>query len=77
MDKYYLIYFGEDGVTVDETTKDKLEKELSDGEYEGTTFLANAENQPSSEYLTHAAIIIKGKIIDPKPVEVVKTYEIE
>ena len=77
MDKYYLIYFGEDGVTVEEMTKEKLEKQLNNNEYEGTSFLDNATNEPNSEYLSHVAIIIKGEIITPKPVEVVKTYEIE
>lgn len=77
MDKYYLIYFGEHGVTVKETTREKLKKEFGNGDYEGTTFFDEATIDMDSEYLSHAAIIIKGKIIAPKPVEVVKTYEIE
>ena len=76
MDKYFEIYFGKDGVTIDETTKEKLTQKLNTDYFRGTDFIANVgRDNINSEYIEHKVLIIKGKIIDPKPVEVVETYE--
>ena len=79
MDKYYFIYFGEDGVTVKERTKNEIQKEINE-DPEGYHFIDNEEiNSGSidSEYTSHKHLIIKGKVVVPKATEIVISYEVE
>ena len=79
MDKYYLIYFGEDGVTVNKRTKDEIQNEINK-DPEGYHFIDNEEiNSGSidSEYTSHRHLIIKGEVVVPKATEIAISYEIE
>lgn len=79
MDKYYLIYFGEDGVTVKEKDKNEILKEINE-DPEEYHFIDNDEITSSridSEYISHRHLIIKGEVVVPKATEIAITYEME
>lgn len=79
-EKYFVITSGEDGISIDAMTAEALKERLAE-EYYGDTdgfcddvpdidngcFVGDDENK---------IFVIKGKVVAPVPVEVVKSYEI-
>lgn len=88
-EKYYIVYSGEDGIDIDEVSKEELLKRIAPepGE-EGTAHYGNTEIFITLPEITEgyfgdrrrydsAIFIIKGKIVAPKAKKVVQTYEVE
>lgn len=81
MKEYFLIYFGEDGISIKSSSKKDIEELINSlGENPndetdhfvkdtGSKFYMDGGNYPLYKYL-----IIKGEVIIPKPVEIVKKY---
>lgn len=75
---YFVIYCGEDGdVLVDRYEKDVLLDALKENYYGGIGFFDKMpdDNDPQC-WPNNKALIIKGDIVTPKPVDVVREYEI-
>lgn len=83
-EKYYIIHSGEDGLDVEEVTKEELLERITpseDGEtYHGHTEILNTLPDCDGGYFVghHGAlVIIKGKIIVPKAKKVVTEFEVD
>lgn len=72
---YFLIHCSEDGdISVKQYSKDELLRLLKDEDY---GFIEFFDKMPKdSPVYWEKVLIIKGEIMCPKPIEVVKQYEI-
>jgi len=76
MDTYFVISVNEDGeVRIETLNKQNLLHDLNEGFYENPA--SEIENTEIQEWREHSCVIIKGKIVVPKPVQVVREYEVE
>lgn len=83
-EKYFVISCDEDGASIKILSKDELEESLApeDGENFGdwgeVGFMdENSINEnPNAFYWQDNILIIKGQIVDPKPLTVVKRFEV-
>ena len=75
--EYFIVYFGEDGITIDVRSKEQVQKMLDsdpDGEY--VSKLEERYEADGGPYPIYKTMIIKGDLVVPKPVEIVKKLEI-
>ena len=78
MDSYMIITCDEDGeVRLEQTTKEKLLKSLNNKDYGDLEFLHNIKDNNDPQYWGYKGLIIKGEIVNPKPVATVTQYEVE
>lgn len=77
-DKYFVISTGEDGASIECIDKDDLLSRLDKGYHYGKKEFLTTEvtNEGDFMYLGESLLIIKGEIVTPKPVEVVKKWEV-
>lgn len=73
---HYLIYVSEDGdVSVTEYKKEDLLRAIKDRDYGDLEFMCKlVETDP--QYWGGKSLIIEGKIVSPRPVQVVTEYEL-
>lgn len=72
---YFVIHQGEDDLTIEQLAPAELIERLNDGWY-GTDFLQKIESRDMHEWSTSDILIIKGEIAVPRPVQVVKEWEL-
>ena len=73
---YFFIYCSEDGdVSVVKYDRDDLLKDIRN-EYYGPIDFHTDLIERNPQYWNNKALIIKGEIVIPKPIEIVKDYEI-
>lgn len=84
MNKYYVIYFGEDGVTIETFTKDELLEKINDEDESllvSDSMSINVNGKKGITWPTncepHKTIIIEGKTVIPYAVEKVTEYKID
>ena len=84
MTNYYLVYFGESGVTFEPLSKETLLKELNEGDKGIEISAEMSKNLNSGKEINwpdrcdvYRHIIIKGEVIIPKEVETVTEYKID
>lgn len=70
---YFMITAGADGIGFQQVTKE----EVHEAAQEGQTFLGPDDEIDGDPSYWESAVLIKGKIIQPKPVEKVTAFEIE
>lgn len=77
METYFVIITGEDGVRVEAVEKTKLERRLKE-EYWGSSkeVLPQLPCGTDPNYWNDSIVIIKGKVVIPQPIEVVKEYRL-
>lgn len=77
---YFVIYQGEDDLVMEQLDAAELNKRLNDNEYPttewGMTFAKKIPWADMSEWAIGTLLIIKGDIVVPKPVQVVKEWEL-
>lgn len=71
MDNYMVISCDANGLSMEEMNKEKLLKEI------GNHKVINSEIPEIDGFCFHGILIIKGKIVTPKPVTRVTEYGIE
>ena len=74
-EKYYVLYPGEDGMTVCELTKEQLERRLAEEYYGRREFLDHVP-EGDHNYWGPTILILKGEVVVPKVVKVVEKYEV-
>jgi len=73
---YFLIHCSEDGdVSVAKYEKDALLSAIKENYYGDIGFFDKMPDE-NIQYWGNKVLIIKGEIVTPKPVEVIKKYEI-
>lgn len=73
---YYAIHCTEDGIHLASFTKDQLETELDDDYFgKDPEFIQPGDPMPNLEY-NRRVLLIKGKVVVPKIVEVVTKREL-
>lgn len=72
---YYIISNSDGDTTVRAVTKEELLRDLNDGEYKNV--FTEFPNNPDTNYWGEDVLIIKGKMVSPKPEHVVTKYNIE
>lgn len=74
--EYFVLHFTEDGeVHFDEMPAEQLTERLSD-EYWGNCPIITKLDKRGADY-TVGIMIIKGKIVSPQPIDVVKSWSVE
>ena len=77
MDEMYYIISNSDGdTTVKEVSKSELLERMEENYYGGEP-LTEIPNNYDTNYWGEGILIIKGKIVTPEPIEVVKKFIIE
>lgn len=79
MKEYFIIFFGEDGVSIRPATKKEVESLIEEIAMTGMqdTFVTKSHYiDIDSNYPLYHHMIIKGELVVPKPVQVVTKYEI-
>jgi len=75
--QYFVIHNGDGDTTVNSFTKEELEKRLAEKHWgDDIQFLDDMPIQSDTNYWETKFLIIKGDIVVPKPIEVVKLYEV-
>lgn len=75
---YFLIYGTEDGVKFKQFPNNyKLEEYLSDMFCDEVTNFMDYIPSDSEEFYDRQMIVIKGEVIKPEPVTIVKTFKVE
>ena len=74
---YFVIYNGEGDTTVTEFTKAELLAEIEDERWGDRLCLGDIPDNNDTNYWGESLLIIKGKIVTPDPVEVVRKYDID
>lgn len=79
MDKYFILAPSEDGLTVSSPlTKDELQERLKENRYLDVEYMnEDTFDWYNLSFHRRNALIIKGKIITPKPKEVVVVYDLD
>ena len=79
MSDFFIIVFGEDGISITPANKKDVQNLVNDRVEDDEPFVTEVTKfyMDGGEYPIHKTMIIKGKLIVPKPVEIVKKYEIE
>ena len=81
MEKYFILGSSEDGLSISKPlTKEQLQKELKEPQYESDDIEFMTEDSFDPYKLSFhmgKKMIIKGKILSPKPKEVVVEYDFE
>lgn len=78
MSNYFIINFGEDGVSISLANKQDVQKFVDDRIKEDEPFVTKIEEfYINGNYPIYKTMIIKGELIIPKPIEIIKKYEIE
>jgi hypothetical protein len=78
MKKYFVIYFGEDGISISSHTKKEVEEMVNDETQESEFVDGTAKEYSMDEtYPIYKIMIIKGEVVLPKPIEVITKFEIE
>ena len=78
MSNYFIINFGEDGISISSANKQDVQKFVDDRIKEDEPFVTKIEEFYMNEnYPIYKTMIIKGELIIPKPIEIIKKYEIE
>lgn len=72
---YFIIRNSDGDTTVRTCSKEQLLRDINDGEYGDV--LAELPDNPDTNYWGEGVLIIKGKMIVPKPETVVTKYSIE
>ena len=75
-EKYFVIHNGEGDTTVREYTKEQLLAEIEENAW-GDAIPIEKIVDADTNYWGGDILIIKGKIVTPKPKEVVTKYEVE
>lgn len=75
MSRYYVINQTEDSLYIEELSYSDLKNRLNE-DYYSPPFRLNLPEFSDGCFTNAGVIIIKGEIIVPKPVEVVKKYEL-
>ncbi len=74
---YFLIHCSEDGLCVDSYDKDELLQAIEEEYYGPIEFFTDDDDIPSDpQEWGSKALILERNIVVPKPVSVVKEYEI-
>jgi len=75
-DDYFIIRCSEDGATVEAVDRDTLLSRVASGYY-GTqeTFRSVPNRDPN--YWGDGLLVIKGHVVQPKPVQVVTEFDVE
>jgi len=77
-EKYFLIYNSDGDTYVKEIHIAEFLKEIEDGGYgDHPKFLGGLPKESDTNYWEDSYLIIKGKVVSPKPVEIATKYEIE
>jgi hypothetical protein len=77
MNGYFVIKCSEDGdVSFERLDAAELTKRLSQDYYGEDVEWSGSAPDPDSQYWGKRAVIIKGELVTPKPVDVVKRWEI-
>lgn len=75
---YFLIYGMEDGTRVKQfETSEMLKKFLEDWFDDSPVSFMDCIPQDQSEFYCGHIIVIKGEVIIPRPINIVKTFEID
>lgn len=75
---YFLIYGMEDGIRFKQFSNDeKLIKYLDEYFSDSPIQFMDYIPQDCEEFYCGQVIVVKGEVVKPKPVTIVKTYEIE
>jgi len=74
---YYIIKNSDGDTTVDAINKTELLKRIKEGYYGGTGVFKDLPSQRDTNYWGENLLIIKGTIVEPKPVETVTEYDID
>jgi len=85
MESYFVIHATEDGVSIEQKTKDELLKSITPNEYDDTDYgnirdISFLEKMPTesdwNEYQHNSLLIIKGEVVVPKAKKVITEYDI-
>ena len=76
-DTYYVICNGEGDTTVTEMTKTELLKAVEENYWGDRLYLGDIPTQRDTNYWGEGILVIKGKIVTPDPVDVVRKYDID
>ena len=77
-DTYFVISWGKGVTEIGEMDVVEIERELADESLPGGQCLSRCPDEPDTNYWPEGGtLIIKGKIVVPRPVKVVERYEIE
>lgn len=80
--EYFVIYFGEDGISIKNYTKEETEKLIKDITEDSISTTPFVEEFKSNYYMDggnypiYQYMILKGSLITPKAVQVVTKYEL-
>lgn len=78
MSSYFLIHSGEDGGSAEKLSKEELLNRITENYYgEDAKILNEVPEDGNMEYWGDSILIIKGEIVTPEPVELVKSYDIK
>jgi len=72
--EYFFIFSGEDGISIDNYSKEELKQVIKDEDYGPMVFKEELGNDIN--LWTKNTLIIKGEIIVPKPKTIVTDYEV-
>lgn len=73
---YFVIHQSEDDLRIERLDAAALLRRLNEGDWYGTDFLQKIESHDMHEWSAGDTLIIKGDIVVPKPVQVVKEWEL-
>ena len=74
---YYIIHNGEGDTTVEEVTKEELLKRIEEHYYGPVGCLDSCPVDSDTNYWGENILIIKGRVVTPKPEQVVTKLTIE
>jgi hypothetical protein len=72
---YFVISPGEGDPRIEPLTREELTRRLSEGYYGDVGFMGSLRNKNINEWGDNI-MIIKGEVVIPRPVEVVKRYDV-
>lgn len=75
-EKYFVINNSEGDTRVEELTEEVLKERLADGYYGRQIGFINRIGNPDTNYWGENIMIIKGTLVSPVPIEVVKEYKL-
>jgi len=75
---YFLFHISEDGdLSIEKMNKDELLSRINENYYGDISFHYEIPEESDPNYWEKRALIIKGRIVFPKPVQLVEKYEIQ
>ena len=77
MEKYFIISNSDGDTTVDVVDKETLLERIKEEYYGDREVFTEMPSDNDTNYWGEGILVIKGKVVSPKPVQVITDFEIE